>query len=235
MKLQKVGTFNYEMAAISADGKLIVYKSFKPDNTGRIFYKEIKTESNIRLVSKGSMPQVSFDKKYIVFEREENKIFLYNMQGDTTIDISPALSGLQSPAWDPSGNLIFTAGEFPNLGIYRLNLANKKFELLTPGQGMRYGCKFSPDKHVKVIFDSTGDEVLLQFEDRGIGINEADKQRIFEPFYRGENARRIPGQGLGLPLTRRIVTMHHGTFHISSEIEKGTVISLSFPANHQGS
>lgn len=99
---------------------------------------------------------------------------------------------------------------------------------------MDNGCKFSPDKQVKVIFDSTGDEVLLQFEDRGIGINEADKQRIFEPFYRAENARRIPGQGLGLPLTRRIVSMHHGTFHISSEIEKGTVISLSFPANHQG-
>jgi len=145
MKLQKVGTFNYEMAAISADGKLITYKSFKPDNTGRIFYKEIETTGNTKLVGKGSMPQISFDKNYIAFEGEENKVFLYNIQSDTTIDISPALGGLQSPAWEPSGDLIFTAGEFPNLGIYRMNLSDRKFELLTPGPGMRYGCKSSPD------------------------------------------------------------------------------------------
>jgi Tol biopolymer transport system component len=161
MKLQKVGTFNYEMAAISADGEIIAYKGFKPDNIGRIFYREIKTTGAIKLVGKGSMPQVSFDKNYIVFEGEENKILLYDIQNDTTIDISPALTGLQSPAWEPSGDLIFTAGEFPHLGIYRMNLANRKFELLTPAQGMRYGCKSSADgkkiayRCVQRITDST--------------------------------------------------------------------------------
>lgn len=143
MKLQQVGTFNYEMPAISADGEMIAFKSLKPDNTGRIFYKE--NSGNIKMVGEGSMPQISFDKKYIVYEGNNNKILLYKIYGDSIIDISPNLPGLQSPAWDPSGNLIFAAGTFPDIGIYRMNVDDKKFTALNTTQGMRYGCKFSYD------------------------------------------------------------------------------------------
>jgi Tol biopolymer transport system component len=170
MKLQQVGTFNYEMATVSGDGQLMAYKSSKPDNIGRIFYKEITTAGIDKLIGEGSMPQISPDKNYIVFEGRDNKILLYKIQSDTIVDISPGLPGLQSPAWASSGNLIFAAGEFPQLSIYRMNITNKKFESLTIEQGMRYGCKASPDgkkiayRCVRRITDSTYKKGLAVYD-----------------------------------------------------------------------
>jgi signal transduction histidine kinase len=93
---------------------------------------------------------------------------------------------------------------------------------------MENGCKYSADKQVTVSFSCDAENIYLEFTDNGIGISPADLKLIYEPFYRGENARKFPGQGLGLSLTRRIVDMHRGSLNIFSELNKGTTINLSF-------
>ncbi len=72
--------------------------------------------------------------------------------------------------------------------------------------------------------------VVVTIEDDGPGIEPADRERIFERFYRGRAARAsaVPGSGLGLYLARRLVEAH-GTWIRLEDREHGTAISLALP------
>ena len=58
--------------------------------------------------------------------------------------------------------------------------------------------------------------------DTGAGIDEADLERIFEPFERGESARRKPGLGLGLTITKMITTLMGGDVRVDSRPGRGS-------------
>jgi len=77
-----------------------------------------------------------------------------------------------------------------------------------------------------------GEAVELRVEDRGIGIEPADVERLFEPFFRTDRsrARRSGGLGLGLTLARRIVEAHGGTLVAHSEPGRGSTFTVRIPA-----
>jgi signal transduction histidine kinase len=80
-------------------------------------------------------------------------------------------------------------------------------------------------------------EVVIFVEDRGPGVREADRQRIFEPFYRGEDSTTTgaPGSGLGLALVRPIVEAHGGTVTVESNGEgPGARFVVRLPAAPDG-
>ncbi len=68
--------------------------------------------------------------------------------------------------------------------------------------------------------------------DTGIGMTSQDTQKVFNNFYRAENARMInsKGTGLGLAIVKKIVTNHNGTIDVESELGQGTCFRLRFPA-----
>ena len=70
--------------------------------------------------------------------------------------------------------------------------------------------------------------------DTGIGISAADKQHIFERFYRASNAHQsADGNGIGLHLTRSLVTLHHGTIEVQDNAEgQGTTFVVRLPLGH---
>jgi signal transduction histidine kinase len=74
--------------------------------------------------------------------------------------------------------------------------------------------------------------VAFTVEDRGLGISEAERSHIFEPFYRGHEAvaRQIHGSGLGLNLVKRIAEAHGGTVTVASESGNGSTFTLALPA-----
>jgi len=74
------------------------------------------------------------------------------------------------------------------------------------------------------------DRVLIRVSDDGIGIPEADQTELFEMFRRASNVGTIQGTGLGLAIVKRAVERHHGTVSVESAVGKGTVFTLSFPA-----
>src|ERR1700739_1913227 len=95
---------------------------------------------------------------------------------------------------------------------------------------MDNACKFSPDKHVYISFQVKLDTVVLTFIDKGIGISKEDMARIYQPFYRGTNAKSYSGHGLGLSLTKKIIELHKGEIvHIESVLDKGTTVIIMFP------
>lgn len=83
--------------------------------------------------------------------------------------------------------------------------------------------KFSPpDTGVRVRVIGGTVEVL----DRGPGIDEADRDRVFGRFYRAASARSAPGSGLGLAIVRQIAELHGGTASIHPRPGGGTIARL---------
>ncbi|MHA1152255.1 MAG: sensor histidine kinase, partial [Alphaproteobacteria bacterium] len=78
-----------------------------------------------------------------------------------------------------------------------------------------------------------GGGVLLRIIDTGIGIPEADLERIMEPFSQADStlSRTHEGTGLGLPLSRVFVEAHDGQLTIESVFGKGTIATVRLPAS----
>jgi len=70
---------------------------------------------------------------------------------------------------------------------------------------------------------------FLEIQDSGIGILPTDRQRLFEPFHRGKNARNIPGSGLGLAVVKKCVELHGGSIDFTSEVGVGTTWLVTLP------
>jgi Signal transduction histidine kinase len=81
------------------------------------------------------------------------------------------------------------------------------------------GCKYSPDKTSLVEVKFTGLQVVISIINKGDVITGEEIQQLFQPFFRGANAADTKGFGLGLPLAKRIVSLHHGTIHVESDPE----------------
>jgi signal transduction histidine kinase len=88
-------------------------------------------------------------------------------------------------------------------------------------------CKYSPDKTCHVILRYEGNHIEAVFSDKGIGINESELQKVFEPFFRGTNTALIQGSGIGLPLVNQIIKNHNGIITISSKTDIGTEVRIS--------
>ncbi|WP_221392742.1 sensor histidine kinase KdpD [Dyadobacter sp. NIV53] len=88
--------------------------------------------------------------------------------------------------------------------------------------------KFSDDKPVELTVTDIDNQLIIKIQDQGIGINKDDLLHITEPFYRGHNALKIKGNGLGLAISARIFDNHAIKMSIQSEAGAGTLISLIF-------
>lgn len=96
------------------------------------------------------------------------------------------------------------------------------------------GCKYSPDKTSIVEITFEGQEVYINVNNKGDVITEQEIEQIFQPFYRGGNTNTVKGFGLGLPLARRIVTLHKGEIKVTSNTE-GTSFRISIPTLQRSS
>lgn len=91
-------------------------------------------------------------------------------------------------------------------------------------------CKFSFNKPVEVtIADAPDDNFTVTIKDRGIGIPPEDIPKVTQPFHRAHNARKITGIGIGIPLTAKIIELHHGSLAFHSELGVGTEVKVVLP------
>jgi signal transduction histidine kinase len=91
------------------------------------------------------------------------------------------------------------------------------------------GCKYSTDYTTSIFVKSLGKDVLISFQDKGIGIPETEHLKIFEPFFRGSNTKNVKGHGIGLSMVKGILKIHHGTINITSKENEGTTITITLP------
>ncbi len=91
--------------------------------------------------------------------------------------------------------------------------------------------KYSPaGGPVDVSARRDDDCLVLEVRDRGIGIGEADRARLFESFHRGSNVGDIPGTGLGLAVVERAAVAHGGSVDLRSNEGEGTTFVVRLRA-----
>ena len=92
--------------------------------------------------------------------------------------------------------------------------------------------KYSPEGgFVQIDVTADSNYLTIKIEDNGPGIPEAERDRIFERFYRLDDsrARDTGGTGLGLAITKEAVLMHNGTIDVEDASEVGSVFTIRLP------
>jgi CheY-like chemotaxis protein len=92
-------------------------------------------------------------------------------------------------------------------------------------------CKFTDEGTVVTRVWAEGDKVIFSVTDTGIGIPEDQLGSIFEEFTQvdASTTRKVGGTGLGLPISRHFVEMHHGKMWVESRSGKGSTFSFQIP------
>lgn len=80
--------------------------------------------------------------------------------------------------------------------------------------------QYSEDKIVSIAIKADEHAIEIYFDNKGKTLNIKDKDRLFIPFFRGENALRKRGFGLGLSIVKRIVQLHQGSINYDAIDEK---------------
>lgn len=88
--------------------------------------------------------------------------------------------------------------------------------------------KFSNLEPVEIVLTDTAGRLSIEIQDKGTGISEEDLAHISEPFYRGQNAFKTKGNGLGMAIATKIFDNHGIKISISSVVGEGTCIRLFF-------
>ena len=95
--------------------------------------------------------------------------------------------------------------------------------------------KFTLDGEIELSIEETNEDFIFKIRDTGIGIARKDFNLIFKDFKRVNSpiVNSIPGSGLGLSLTKRIVNLHGGEISFFSILGKGTTFTFSIPKSEQ--
>jgi signal transduction histidine kinase len=93
--------------------------------------------------------------------------------------------------------------------------------------------KFSPaGSHIAIVASELPGMVQVEVKDSAPLISETDRARIFDPYYRGgsaEDQQRVSGLGLGLAISKNLITLQRGEIGVSSEEGHGNIFYFTLP------
>ncbi|MBK9391996.1 MAG: response regulator [Bacteroidetes bacterium] len=110
------------------------------------------------------------------------------------------------------------------------NLLGNAIKFTTEGE---IRLKVFIDNPQHVVFNQNKSEdyidLVIEVSDTGIGISKELQESVFEPFTQERGSKHYGGTGLGLTITRRLLTLMNGTITVVSEIGKGTTFTVRIP------
>jgi signal transduction histidine kinase len=123
-------------------------------------------------------------------------------------------------SFEPVANLAAVRGERNQLAQVITNLVANAINYTPVGR-----------VRVSTCWDEARRRACLQVEDTGVGIGPADMPHLFERFYRGQQTGQsdIPGNGLGLAITKEIIDLHGGAIEVDSRLGEGSTFRVWLP------
>ncbi len=115
-------------------------------------------------------------------------------------------------------------GELPSISIDGDQIRQVAINLI-----LNAGAAMAGGGQLTVTTSREENQAVITFIDTGSGIDEADIERIFEPFYTTKDR----GTGLGLAITRQIVEQHHGSIQMTSRLNHGTTVTIRLPLDRE--
>lgn len=97
--------------------------------------------------------------------------------------------------------------------------------------------KYAPESpEINIFLRQQNGTILLDIADEGMGIEDKEKKKIFQKFYRvgNEDTRHTKGTGLGLYIVNEIVRAHDGTITVADNKPKGTIFKIKLPVKEPG-
>jgi len=91
------------------------------------------------------------------------------------------------------------------------------------------GCKYADNNESVITANFLDSGITIEVSNKGEVLTEAEIQHIFQPFFRTVSASAKPGFGLGLTLTKRIISLHKGSISVKSHFETGTLFTINIP------
>lgn len=106
--------------------------------------------------------------------------------------------------------------------------ANKQLLTIALNNIIGNAFKFSENKRVQCNLYADDKSISITITDLGIGIPVDEIEKVFQSFYRGANVKDYRGNGVGLYVTQKIISLFNGTITIDSIPGKGTAIKVTF-------
>jgi two-component system phosphate regulon sensor histidine kinase PhoR len=116
-----------------------------------------------------------------------------------------------------AGDLPAIPADKDRLRQVMINLIHNAIKFKRPGGDIRVTTKLS------------GDLVVVDVADTGIGIARDNLPHIFERFYKADRARTGRGSGIGLAIVKHVVEAHSGKIRVESEQGQGSTFTFSLP------
>lgn len=205
--------FKTPIAAISGYAKLL--QSPELDETEKKEYTDIIISESQRLSH--------LSQNLLRLSKIENQSFLKNIAAFSldeqlrmaVVVLEPEWAK-KNIEWDLELDEMDYEGEAELLNQVWLNLLSNAIKFSSPGG--RIWVKLYQTDFVKV-----------KIRDEGIGMDAKVQERIFEKFYQGDASRAEEGNGLGLPLVKRIVELSGGSIHVKSAPGEGATFTVALP------
>lgn len=138
---------------------------------------------------------------------------------------------LQFEKFHAAVDISVTGSDF-NIMADRMHITSVIYNLLD--NALKYS-KENPE--VNIILREEGKQLVFEVADKGIGIPDSYKEKIFDKFFRVPNGDRhnVKGYGLGLSYTAHIIAEHKGSIQVESSEGKGTRFIIKLPKENEGS
>ncbi|HYH19374.1 MAG TPA: ATP-binding protein [Azospirillum sp.] len=142
-------------------------------------------------------------------------------------DLARALAAVceQQAEVSEQHRLSWDFSQLPGMVVVDANLLQQAVENL-----LSNAVKYSPPgSAVRVRGWSDAGQIHVAVDDRGIGIPESDRDRLFERYFRGRNVGTRAGSGLGLHVVQAIVARHGGRLDVDSREGEGSTFTMILP------
>ncbi|MCW3160488.1 sensor histidine kinase [Chryseobacterium oryctis] len=184
------------------------------------YYSELIKQENLRMKK-----QVENVLNMSKLERNEVKLFLKETNVRELIKRTTESFNLIVQQRNGTLEQEFNATKY-NFKIDEFHISNMLVNLLDNAN------KYSPNEpEIKVKTRNEGNWYIIEISDKGMGMENQNKTKIFEKFFREEtgNIHNVKGQGLGLSYVKKIVELHKGQILVDSHKDKGSTFTIKLP------